>query len=194
MKAGFIKRLLAYFVDSILVSLLVTILALGIKNNANTYEQELSNLIKDYMAGDVQMGEYLNQVEDLNYEISKASAVTNTISVVLTIGYFIVFAYLNKGQTIGKKIFKIKVVENGDAPSLKAMILRNIIILQIVSNLCSVILINILNKNMYFLVTETVTAIEELIIIVSVFMILYRSDKRGVHDLIAHTEVIEEVQ
>ena len=118
----------------------------------------------------------------------------NIISCVITIGYYIVFTYLNKGQSIGKKLLKIKIVdkETKEAPSIKAIILRSIIIYSIISGLFNIIFINLLNKNIYFIGYNFLATIEEILIIVSAFMILYRKDKRGLQDIIAKTEVIEE--
>ena len=194
MKPGFLKRLSAYLIDIVLVSIVASIISVGINTNTDKYTEELSTLMTDYMNGEVTMEEYLSKTEDLNYEIQKRSVIPNTINLVVTVGYFIVFAYLNKGQTIGKKLLKIKVVakDTNDAPSLVAITIRSILILGIISSLCQVILINFLSKTSYFYTSNIITGIEEIILIISAFFILYRSDKNGIHDLIAKTEVVSE--
>ena len=105
---------------------------------------------------------------------------------------FIVFQYLNKGQTLGKKLLKIKVKEKGENPSLKSIIIRTVMINNIFSGLLYIILLYILNKKTYYLGYSIVYVIETLFIITSIMFVLYRKDKQGLHDMIAKTEVIEE--
>ncbi len=194
MNAGFFKRLMAYIIDLILVLLISTTISAGINTNTKDYEEQLSNVMNDYMEGEVTIDDYLSQTKDLTYSIQKENIMVNIISCVITIGYYIVFTYLNKGQSIGKKLLKIKIVdkETKEAPSIKAIILRSIIIYSIISGLFNIIFINLLNKNIYFIGYNFLATIEEILIIVSAFMILYRKDKRGLQDIIAKTEVIEE--
>ena len=123
--------------------------------------------------------------------MKKQIAVT-TITVSLSIAYFIVFQYLNKGQTIGKKLLGLKVVEEGNNPSLKSMILRTIIIDSIFSGIVGIILLYVLNKNIYYTGYYILSFFELAFVFISALLILYRKDKKGLHDLIAHTEVIDE--
>lgn len=48
----------------------------------------------------------------LNYELTKRKLPVNVATSVVFIGYYIIFAYFNKGQTLGKKLLKIKVVND----------------------------------------------------------------------------------
>ena len=195
MNAGFFKRLVSYFIDIILVSLIASIISMGIKTSAGKYQEELADAMSNYMSGTITMEQYMEKTNDLTYEIQKRSVIPNTISLVMTVGYFIVFQYLNKGQTIGKKLMKIKVVDNesGKEPGVGAFILRSIIILNIISSLFNIIFVNVLNKSTFMTGTSAITWIEEAVLIISVIMILYRKDKRGLQDIVARTKVIEEV-
>ena len=65
--------------------------------------------------------------------MQKSSVIVLTASLVVTIAYFVVFQYLNKGQTLGKKLLKIKVKEKGENPSLKSIIIRTVMINNIFS-------------------------------------------------------------
>ena len=51
-----------------------------------------------------------NKLIDLQYEYQQESKLASGISLLITFAYFTVFQFLNKGQTIGKKLLKIKVV------------------------------------------------------------------------------------
>jgi uncharacterized RDD family membrane protein YckC len=83
--------------------------------------------------------------------MQKANALPNAINTLLIIVYFIVFQYLNKGQTIGKKLLKIKLVnEDKKEISLKQILIRGIMIYSILSSLINIILFLHLQKMVIF--------------------------------------------
>lgn len=193
MKASFFKRLGAYLLDTIFLTIVVAIITTGMtsKEYDDAYNEYLE-LNEKYMAQEITVGEYLDDISPLMYTMNKSSVLVTGINVGLSIAYFIVFQYLNKGQTLGKKLLKIKVVENGKAPSLKSMIIRSILIDSIFSGLIGIIFIFVLKQNTYYLGYSIVQMIETMFIFVSALFVLYRKDKLGLHDIIAHTEVLEE--
>ena len=193
MKASFFKRLGAYLLDAIFLTIIVTIITSGMTSKEyNDAYNEYLELNEKYMAQEITIGEYLDDISPLMYTMNKSSVLVTGINVGLSIAYFIVFQYLNKGQTLGKKLFKIKVVENGKDPSLKSMIIRSVLIDSIFSGIIGIIFIFVLNQNTYYLGYNIVQMIETMFIFISALFVLYRKDKLGLHDIIAHTEVLEE--
>lgn len=193
MKASFFKRLGAYLLDTIFLTIIVTIITTGMtsKEYDDAYNKYLE-LNQKYTAQEITIGEYLDDISPLMYTLNKSSVLVTGINVGLSIAYFIVFQYLNKGQTLGKKLLKIKVVENDKAPSLKSMIIRSILIDSIFSGTIGIIFIFVLKQNTYYLGYSIVQMIETMFIFVSALFVLYRKDKLGLHDIISHTEVLEE--
>lgn len=193
MKASFFKRVAAYFIDIMFVSIIASIITSGF--STTKYEKiykEYEELTNKYATQEITIEEYNEGIKPLTYDLQKASVPTTTVTVTMSIAYFIVFQCLNKGQTIGKKLFKLRVVENGKEPSLKAIVLRTIIINSIFSGLCSIIFVYTLNRNNYYQIYSIISWIEMAFLFVSATFILYRKDKLGLHDMIAHTEVIDE--
>ena len=193
MKATFFQRFVAYIIDIVILSIILSIVAFGVDmTKANELSDEMSNVMSSYTSGEITIDEYLSQSTELSYDYQKATTVVNIISLVLTIGYFTAFQYLNKGQTIGKKLMKIKVVEKKKGPSIKSMIIRTFIIDGIISSGLSIGLLYVLSKNAYITTYNVISFVFEAIIIVSALMVLYRKDKKGIHDMIARTEVVSE--
>ena len=108
MKASFAKRLGSFIIDSVILSILFAIITMGFKLDTKDINDEVANTLEQYDSGEITIDEYLDKTLELNYELQKSSLVVNSLNIVLYAGYFIVFGYLNKGQTIGKKICKIK--------------------------------------------------------------------------------------
>jgi uncharacterized RDD family membrane protein YckC len=50
----------------------------------------------------------------------------------------------------------------------------------------------IIPKNNYFVGVSLITIIESIFIIITTIMVVYRKDKRGLHDIIGKTKVISE--
>ena len=195
MKASFFKRLLAYVIDTIILTLIIGVLSSVVSNKQ--YEkasEEYMRLQESYMKQEINITEYQNDIKPLVYDMQKSSVTINTVSVLLSIAYFIVFQYLNRGQTIGKKLMRIKITENNKEPSLKAMVIRTIIINSILTGILNIVLVYLLNKNTYYTGYQIVSYIELAFAFISALLIIYRKDKLGLHDIIAKTEVIEEAR
>jgi len=74
------------------------------------------------------------------------------------------------------------------------MIVRSLFIYGIFTLLYSVIFVNILNKEMFGYSYVIVSYLEIIFMTITFFMVLYKKDGRGLHDIIANTNVIEEVR
>lgn len=193
MKASFFKRLGAFILDYFIIIFIVLLITMGFDSNKTTdLTNKMSQLANDYQGGEITIDEYK---EKINYELQKSNVTTNIVSVTLYIGYFVVFATLNKGQTLGKKLLKIKVVnKDGNKPSIWNVLLRSLFIYNIISALFSIIFVNLLSVNTFTYIYTIVGYVEFFVIIVSFFMVTYKKDGRGLHDIIAGTNVIEEVK
>lgn len=192
-KANFIIRLSAFLIDMLLVVCISFFLTSGISNKkVIDLNQEYSNVLSSYSSGEMTQQEYNTKMIDITYDMNKNAVVSNIMSLLLSIIYFVFFQFFNKGQTIGKKLTGIKVLENGKEPSLKALIIRTLIINGILTSALTIILVYFLGKEDYYIATLSISMIEYLFIFVSAFMILYRKDKKGLHDLMANTEVVKE--
>ena len=195
LKASFIKRLGAFLIDSFILSFIITLISMGFNKNTNDINKEINELLEQYQNGEVTIEEYADKFISLNYELQKSSLSSNVLNITFYVGYFMIFGYLNKGQTIGKKICKIKVVNSsGDNPSIWNMVVRSLFIYGLFTLLFSVIFVNVLNTKVFTTGYLIITYIDSIIMIICLFMVLYKKDGRGLHDIIARTNVIEEVR
>lgn len=195
-KATFTNRLLAYLIDSIIVLLVSSPIAICIHKNIflkQDLEHELKTITKEYTEQNIDMNTYLEKTQDLNYQIQKCSVSTNVVYLIVSIIYYVVFQYLNKGQTLGKKLLKIKVVnKEGNTPSLYQMILRTFITNQIFTYLVTILLVLLATKEQFLSLYQTLNSLATIFIIVSALMILYTNNLQGLHDKMAKTLVVKE--
>lgn len=150
---------------------------------------ELSDTEKEDIKNDII--EIANKkISDLSYKVSKNDVVTTIIGIVMYILYFGVIQFIFKGQTLGKKIFKVKVFSNTDKEvSLLSYIARSLLMTMSVLTIVNVICLVSLNKTSYLgfsKIFETVTFVYEMAFLVT-FML--REDSRSVHDILLNTRV-----
>ena len=193
MKATFFERLGSYILDAFIISIIFSLICMGVSTQETKTEKLMAELDTQLMEKTITTEEYLEEYKILLYDYQKENILTSGISLALTIAYYIVFQYMNKGQTIGKKLLKLQVVDKdtGKEISILKGLLRSLFIYNIVSGIISLALLYVLNENNFFIVYFTILTIEMIFTIASVICILYRKDKRGLHDMLTNTMVIK---
>lgn len=202
-KVKLIKRFGAYVIDAIFVLLVISLVSniRFINPKYDKYMETYNKYIElstDYINQDIKEDEYVKEANTLYYDMTKYSLPNNIASIAIILLYFGVFQKFNKGQTIGKKLMKIKLVSNNDKElTLIQVILRYSIIYlieigSVITTLLSIILVFIINVKYFMIVMGVINVIIMIISIISYVMIMVRSDNRGLHDLICKTKVINE--
>lgn len=194
MKATFFERLGAYFLDMLAITVIFSIICLGLGNNTSDTEKEMQALDDKLMKEEISMEEYYKEYSNLLYDYQKENILQSGISVALTIAYYVVFQYMNKGQTIGKKLLKIQVVDKDTNKPISIIkgLLRTFIILSILSGTLNILFLYIFNSNKYIISYSVILMIEAIFVLISTMFVLYRKDRRGLHDMISNTIVVKE--
>ena len=193
MKAYFLQRLVSYLIDFFIIIFIVTGITFFIPTSdayKEAYEEanEISNL---YFNGEIGNSEYLSRYGDVSYTMAKETIVVTIIHLVVTVAYFGTYAYYMNGQTIGKKIMKIKVV-NKDNSNVghSILIFRTAVIYGVIESIISLIILQFINSDMYLYAITPLEFLQYIFILISLFMIMFRKDGRGLHDIIFKTKVI----
>lgn len=198
-----LKRFSAYLLDILFIFVLLQAL-FSIKFLNPSYDkyikssEDYAKLVENYQKDEISEKEFLKSGSNYYYEISKNSISYNIITISVLVLYFGVFQRFNNGQTLGKKIQKIKVVDlNNNTPNIWKFILRLLPMYFVFIGCISSITINLILlfivKNSSFMMVSTV--INYILIFVNVLSLSFmnnREDKRGIHELISKTKVINE--
>ncbi len=194
-KPYFFPRAVAYIIDILLVSIVCSGILFLIPENKNydAYVKEYEQIQTDVIEKKIDTKEYFNKAIDIVYDIDYSNCMSMIIEIVVIILYFIVFQYYNNGQTLGKKIMKLRVISNnGDSLSLNQVAYRALIINSVLINMLIVAALLFLGRNYYYYASLLLQIISEIIVIVTLIMIMFRKDGRGLHDIIAGTKVVQE--
>lgn len=194
MKASFIKRAVAQIIDMFIVSIIISIISMSFSTSRiEKLNDEVNNLMNDYVSGDIDSKEYITKYIDITYDINKASINTNLVYLVVCIGYFLIFQYLNKGATIGKKFMKIRIVSNDNTDiTFLQMFIRTSIINEILPMIMIFVLVFLTSGISFFIGYSLISFIENIFVIICIFMILCRKDNLALHDIMSRSMVIEE--
>lgn len=194
-KPYFFPRLVAYIIDVTLVSIVCSgILFLFPKNeNYSKYLKEYQEVQTNFIDNKIEADEYIHKVADITYDIDYSNVLSMIVEVVLLILYFIVFQFYNKGQTFGKKLMKLRVVNNnGNELTLNQVTCRALIIDSILINLFMIAALLFSGRNYYYYASLSLQILSGIIIFVTLMMIFFRKDGRGLHDVATGTKVIQE--
>lgn len=195
MVAHSFTRIVSFIIDTFILSTALGLLTFWVPQS-NAYQKALedgTNLINDYSENKIDFDAYFDKFVENQYTIDKESILVTLVSCVLSIGYFGTFAYYNNGQTLGKKLLKIKVTSNnGKKIKHTTYLLRAFILSGTLFSLVSCILLLFIKSNQYLYTVFPISMLSSLITIISALMIGFRKDKRTIHDLICGTKVVEE--
>lgn len=191
MNATFVQRFFAYIIDILIVVILLNLVTFNTNvDKLNDLNSEITNYLAEYDPTNV---EEVEKLMDLQYQYEKESVPVNVISLVIIFGYFVCFQFFNKGQTIGKKLLKIRTVGSDNKKiAFWQIFVRSLFIHQILVNTISLILIAVCPKNIFIQAYSILTLLQSVFIIITMLFVLYRKDKRGLHDLIVNSYVISE--
>ena len=196
MNHTFFKRIGAYVLDVLIVSLLVSLLSYVpfLNPSRDAYSEkynELVNLQEQYTSNEISLDEYNQAFVPIAYEIYRYNTYYVIIDLVCTLLYFGVLQFFCKGQTIGKKLFQIRVVSNDERPlTIVNFILRTVVLSNMIISIALQCIVHFMDVDHYYMVYENVNLVGSIILYIMLFMIVVRADGRGLHDFVANTKVV----
>lgn len=204
------RRISAFLIDMFLVVLVATLFS-GIKymnplmDNYEEAYSEYSTLYKE-SSSDLLKSTSFNEITKFSkkmgkaiYKLDLATSLTNVYYLIFYFLYFVVFAYFTDGQTIGKKMFKLRVVGN-DSKKVKfsSLFLRGLVngstlfmgvnIMIIMELLCL-----LLPQNEIYIYATAIVSMISYIIEIIALVLLFTKSHRSLDDYVGKTKVVDEV-
>lgn len=191
---AFSKRLLAFIIDMIILGIASSILTFPFAtDNYKKLTEESTQVLEDYFDKKITPEIYISRSSDISFDLSKEMGLKTIITIGIYILYFIVYQFYNNGKTIGKKFMRIKIVSGNEKElSMNQIAVRSLIINSILVDLITLAITIFGTKDVYFLTSMIMQVIDMILMFIIVIMVLSRKDKRGLHDIITNTKVINE--
>lgn len=200
MKASFGRRFASYVVDFILIFVLLNLISFVIPENKNiiNLNKELTELTTEYLESEdhteKSTEEYMNATAPITYQLDKENFMFSIIGIVVYILYYVVFQYKNNGQTLGKKLMGIRVEKEEGEISINDFIFRSFVINSVLYNMLILILLFTTKDTTYISLVGILGLIQFFVMLISMFMIIFRKDKKALQDIITNTKVVEVAQ
>lgn len=193
-KPYFFPRALAYIIDILIVSLVSSLIMYAVPQDKNykTYVDEYTKLQTDYIEHNIDQDTFTSRARPLIYDIDSSSVSSSFVQTIVIILYFVVFQFYNKGQTLGKKLMKLRVIsKNGDL-TLNQVAFRSLFNNSIIVNLLMIGSVLFVGRDYYYYASLGIQIFSTGLILAILLMILFKKDGRGLHDVLANTDVIQE--
>lgn len=203
-----IKRIAAYIFDSLVLLLLVSFLITPIQLNDKKVFIEFRNHSKEIIDVTIDYFKVLSnnsvkqslklekQVKELGEKSRKLQykhryslyfLSQKIVTLLLTIVYFVIFPLFNNGQTLFKKLFRIKVQYDSIIKFLlREEIVRNFTLLSLLLYLISGI-----NYSLFSVYLSYITPVTLTFMSINFIVFIFNKDSKSLHDMITKTSVVE---
>ena len=195
-----LKRVMAYIIDILLVSIVMSPIINW--KVINPYIDEYSENYNEYVElveqannGEIDPNdeEYQDKIVELNYNVNKYKVISSSISIGSNLLYFVILQWALKGQTLGKKIMKIRVVAKNENKKLNIgnYLLRSIILNNVIFSIILIVFVYLMSARSYYTLCLIISYLQLLVMAIIMLMVVLRKDYRGLHDVIAGTKVVD---
>ena len=202
MNANFSKRFSAFVIDIIVVSIICSMVTLVIPKssgyeNLNNKLIEVAESYTEKIANDpenIDMNiykDYIEEVSPISYQIEKQDFMTKIVLVIIYILYYVLYQFKNNGQTLGKRLMKIKIEKEEGNITINDLLFRSFIVNSVLTGLINIVLLFTTNNINYLIATEIISLIFGTTLLISGIMCIARKDKKTLQDLITKTKVVE---
>ena len=193
MNASFIKRGLAYIIDFLFITSIFMIIDYFLIKIDDTFIMEnINNITEGFLENKISFKTFLEEYSIYLNELDKKNIIYNSINVCLMILYFVIIPVITKGKTLGKHILKIKIEKiNNKKLNIFDTFIRSIINVGILYSIISIIILYLVKPDIYLIILIILGIIQFLLVITSVFMILYSHDKSGLQDILSRSIVVD---
>lgn len=144
--------------------------------------------------------DYSNKMSKQIYKIDYSMLFNNIYYLVFSFLYFVLFAYFTNGQTLGKKLFKLRVVrQDGEKVKLSNLMLRTLLSGSSIFmgvNIIVVIqlLLLMISQNQVYFYAILLSSMISYVIEIIGLVLLFSKEHRSLDDIIGSTKVIDEVK
>lgn len=201
------RRVLAFFIDVLLVSFVTILLASNPKINKYYYETEDYNkalmekqksLTIDYGDTEHAIDNMFNQIGQELYDSTKVQVYAYTIFLIVNTLYFAVFAFFNDGKTLGCALCRIKIVKKNDKkPNIFNLAMRSLfmgsslIYISPLIAITSIIIPRVLDVRSAFLPLVYTSSLLLMFEIALFIVFLVNKNNMTIQDYLSNTKIID---
>lgn len=189
------RRFGAYMIDMLVFVLVIFLCNALIQDSPKvaTLNLQMNAIHELALDHQISIHSYFSEYANLTHALDKEKVMISVINCMFIMIYFVFIPYFFEGKTLGKKLMGLKIVrKDGELLMLNDLLIRNLIINGLGFMLLSLSILYLAPSMIYFLISTFLGIFQIILVIASAFMIIYRKDKRGVHDIFSDTLVVRD--
>jgi uncharacterized RDD family membrane protein YckC len=192
-KPFFVLRCLAYIIDGFLVLFLSALLSAPFVNSEQMLElaEESRSIVQKYSQNEMTEQEYLVEASNLEYKMSRSMELISIFIILVSVVYYVVLPIFLNGQTLGKKIFGMKIISTYGDLNANQLIFRTFLADFLLLNIISVLFLMFASRNIYLNCIELFTLAQYTITFASIIMVIVNKEGLAIHDGLVHTKVVK---
>ena len=192
-KPFFVLRCLAYIIDGFLVLFLSALLSAPFVNSEQMLElaEESRSIVQKYSQNEMTEQEYLVEASNLEYKMSRSMELISIFIILVSVVYYVVLPIFLNGQTLGKKIFGMKIISTYGDLNANQLIFRSFLADFLLLNIISVLFLMFASRNIYLNCIELFTLAQYTITFASIIMVIVNKEGLAIHDGLVHTKVVK---
>lgn len=191
-KALFFQRLMAFLIDSLIVILLTSFISGFFVNSkkVDKLSNDVIDLVEKYSKNQINTNKYIAEYVNLTYDLAQENGPIVIVEVLLGIVFYIIVPLYSSGQSIGKKLLKIKIISDNGELSSNQLVFRSFIANSLLVDILSLIFLLFVSKTMYFYLLGLFKMIQYIITVISILFVIYSKKGLAIHDKLVHTRVV----
>lgn len=188
---GLKKRMIAYGIDFLILMVILFLVGYLFPKNGNVVSlnhefDEINDLLFSHQ---LSFSHYLYRISNVMQDLDKERVLYSLVNAIYIIIYFVIIPYKTK-KTLGMYVMKIHYDKKDGKVSLDDLLIRSMITCGLLYLLVSLVSIYLLPALPYFILNIFFAIIQISLVILSIFMVIYRHDNKGLHDLYSHTIIV----
>ncbi len=187
-----IKRIKSFMIDFLILLAFFFLVQVMIPKTdyVKKLEAEQNTIMEDYFAHRIHFQEYVSLYGDVFYESSLEGQIPYLLYLIFMLCYFIVLPFFWKGRTIGCYVCGVQ-IERFDQGPLHPwqLFIRYSIVFGLGYVFLNNLFLLLLPSSYYFICISIVAVFQFVLAIFSMMTVIFRKEKRGLHELLSNTEI-----
>ena len=188
------KRLIAYIIDTIIITALVfvTLNFIPVNNDTKKIQTQIDEIGEKYANEEIDKVTYFMELSTLKQKLDNKKALEIVIDSLFIVMYYILIPFITNGKTPGRALMKIKIKGKEKRVNLMSLFARCFIMNGLLVSILIIFSIYFIPENFYLTFTSILLILQLLALIVTYFMIKYRHDCLGLDDILSKSTIINE--